>query len=280
MQPHDSFPEGDAGAGPEELLQVAREATQIAAELALSWRERADQLLIEQKTGPHDLVSQADREVEDAVRAVVARRRPADGVLGEEGGESAGSSGIYWVVDPIDGTLSYLYGKADWTISVAAARSSDRQLLVGVVATPVVNQVAEASRGGGAWLNGRRVRVRDTPDLAHAVMEINFGRGDRRLRAGRLVDALLSRVRHVRRGGSTAGALAQLAVGQADAAWSPDVRPWDVAAGVLLVEEAGGAVGDLAGLTSGSWPASLDVLAASRAVWEPLRALLAEVYGD
>ncbi len=78
--------------------------------MALSWRERADQLLIEQKTGPHDLVSQADREVEDAVRAVVARRRPADGVLGEEGGESAGSSGIYWVVDPIDGTLSYLYG--------------------------------------------------------------------------------------------------------------------------------------------------------------------------
>jgi myo-inositol-1(or 4)-monophosphatase len=71
----------------------------------------------------------------------------------------------------------------------------------------------------------------------------------------------------------------QLAVGQADAAWSPDVRPWDVAA-VLLVEEAGGAVGDLVGLTSGSWPSSLDVLAASRAVWEPLRALLAEVYGD
>ncbi len=144
-----------------------------------------DQLLIEQKTGPHDLVSQADREVEDAVRAVVARHRPADGVFGEEGGESAGSSGIYWVVDPIDGTLSYLYGKADWTVSVAAARSSDRQ---------------DAGVGG----------------------------------------------------------------------WSTLCCPG--------FDTYGGEAAPLARWRS--WPASLDVLAASRAVWEPLRALLAEVYGD
>jgi len=124
MQPHDSFPEGDDGARLEELLQVAREATQIAAELALPWRERADQLLIEQKTGPHDLVSQADREVEDAVRAVVARRRPADGVLGEGGGESAGLASGSWpasldvlaasraVWEPLRALLAKLYSDA------------------------------------------------------------------------------------------------------------------------------------------------------------------------
>ena len=223
-------------------------------------------------------MSQADREVEGAIRAVVARHRPADGVLGEEGGESPGTSGIDWIVDPIDGTLSYLYGKPDWTVSVAAARSSDNELLAGVVAAPLLNQVTTASLGGGTWVNGRRVLVRDTSDLAYAVMEINFGQGDRRAKAGRMVDALMSHIRHIRRGGSTAGALAEVALGQADAAWSPGTHPWDVAAGVLLVQEAGGQVGDLSGVSAGTWPASSDVLAASPGTWEPLRALLADVY--
>ena len=263
---------------PAELLAVAMEAAQVAAGLAVSWRERADQLRIDEKTGPHDLVSQADREVEDAVRAVVGRHRPADGVLGEEGGESRGTSGIDWIIDPIDGTLSYLYGKSDWTISVAAARSSNSELLAGVVAAPMLNQVTTASLGGGTWFNGRRAAVRDTSDLTHAVMEINFGRGDRAAKAGRMVDALMSRIRHIRRGGSTAGALVEVALGHAEAAWSPGTQPWDVAAGVLLVREAGGQVGDLNGVVTGTWPASLDVLAASPALWEPLRTLLEDVY--
>lgn len=275
-QPADDQSLGLAG----DLLAVAKAAVEAAAELALSWRERADQLLIEEKTGPWDLVSQADREVEDAVRAVVTRHRPADGFLGEERGETWGPSGISWVIDPIDGTLSYLYGRADWSVSVAAAREDDNTLLAGVVASPVLSRVVEASLGGGTWLNGRRVNSLHDCDLTRATVEVNFGRGDGRARAGRLVDAVLPRVRHVRRGGSTAAALADVAVGQVDAAWMPGAKPWDIAAGVLLVREAGGIVGDLAGPSLGSWPASGDVLAAPPSLWAPLRELIGEVYGD
>ncbi len=235
-------------------------------------------LRIEEKTGPWDLVSQADRQVEDAVRAVLAQHRPDDRVLGEESGEAAGVSEIQWIVDPIDGTLSYLYGLPDWTVSIAAARVGDGQLLAGVVSAPVLGRVVEASRGGGTWMNGRPVNVRSTAELSHALVGINFGRGETRDKAGRMVDALLPRVRHVRRGGSTAAALAEVAIGAADAAWSPGGQPWDVAAGVLLVQEAGGVVGDLGGRTPGTWPASGDVLAATPGLWEPLHSLLTEVY--
>lgn len=279
MQPPDlTAGEGGADTPPGELLWVASEAAQAAAELALSWRQRADELRIDEKTGPWDLVSQADRQVEDAVRGVLAQHRPDDGVLGEEAGEAVGSSGIRWIVDPIDGTLSYLYGLPDWTVSIAAARVSDGQLLAGVVSSPVLRRVVGAARGGGAWMNGRPVNVRDTADLSHALVGINFGRGETRDRAGRMVDALLPRVRHVRRGGSTAAGLVEVAIGAADAAWSPDAKPWDVAAGVLLVHEAGGVVGDLDGPTPGTWPASGDVLAATPGLWERLRTLLAEAY--
>lgn len=279
MQPPDpSAGDGGAGPTPGELLVVAREAAQVAAELALSWRQRADELRIEEKTGPWDLVSQADRQVEDAVRAVLARHRPDDGVLGEEAGEAAGSSGIQWIVDPIDGTLSYLYGLPDWTVSIAAARVSDGVLLTGLVSAPVLGRVVEACRGGGTRMNGRPVSVRDEADLSHALVGVNFGRGETRAQAGRMVDALLPGVRHVRRGGSTAAALAEVAIGAADAAWSPDAQPWDVAAGVLLVQEAGGVVGDLGGRTPDTWPSSGDVLAATPGLWEPLRCLLTEVY--
>lgn len=278
QSPDPSAGVGGADPTPDELLEVARAAAQVAAELALSWRKRADDLQVEEKTGPWDLVSQADREVEDAVRAVLAQHRPHDSVLGEEDGEVAGDSGIQWIVDPIDGTLSYLYGLPDWTVSIAAARASDRQLLAGVVAAPVLGRVVEAHRGGGAWMNGRPLTVRGNPDLSHALVGINFGRGETRAKAGRMVQALLPRVRHVRRGGSTAGALAEVAIGAADAGWFPDAQPWDVAAGVLLVQEAGGLVGDLGGHTPGTWPASGDVLAAPPALWEPLRTLLAAAY--
>ena len=265
---------------PRELLEVAREAAAAAAELALSWRRRADELDVEEKTGPGDLVSQADRQVEDAVRAVIGRRRSHDAVLGEEAGRTSGDSDVVWVVDPIDGTLSYLYGLPDWTVSIAAARASSSKLLAGVVTFPVLDRVVEACHGGGTWSNGGRVRVRNTDDLSRALVSINVGLGHRRARAGRMVDALVPRVRHVRRGGSAAGALAEVAMGAADAAWSPGTKPWDVAAGVILVQEAGGVVGDLFGPTPGTWPRSGDVLCSTPGVWEPLRDLLAEAYAD
>jgi myo-inositol-1(or 4)-monophosphatase len=115
-------------------------------------------------------------------------------------------------------------------------------------------------------------------DLSRALVEINLGRPDQRPQAPDMVAALTPRVRDLRRGGSAAAALAHVATGRADAAWLPGLQPWDIAAGVLLVQEAGGVVGDLSGRSDGTWPRSGDVLAASKDLFEPLRGLLAAAY--
>ncbi|BBY18962.1 inositol monophosphatase family protein [Mycolicibacterium litorale] len=263
---------------PAELVDVAHQAAAAGAEVAMRWWADHRALEIQEKQGPRDLVSRADREAEDAIRAVLARLRPADGVLGEEGGTVDGTSGIRWVVDPIDGTTSYLYGRADWAVSVAAVRCSDDVVVAAAVVEPVLDRTTTAQRGHGTYCNGRRVTVNDVESLTHALIEINFGRDDQREIAGQMVHELGRCVRDLRRGGSAASALAHVATGTADAVWAPGLSPWDCAGGVLLVEEAGGSVGDLTGPSAGSWPATGDVLAAHPALWAQLRALLAPVY--
>jgi myo-inositol-1(or 4)-monophosphatase len=263
---------------PAGLLAVARLAAQAGADVAMSWRERADRLQVEEKQGPSDLVSQADREVESAIRAVLSEHRPHDGVLGEEHGEDAGASGVRWIVDPIDGTTSYLYGRTDWAVSVAAARSTDDRLLAAVVAEPMVRRVTQARLGGGTWSAGARCKVRTVDDPARALVEVNLGTPRQQQRAGQMVAALLPRVRDLRRSGSAAAALAKVVTGRADAAWIPGVHAWDCAAGVLLVQEAGGLVGDLSEVIPGTWPPGGDVLATGAGLREPLRRLLAPVY--
>lgn len=262
----------------DELLAVAQAAAEAGAGVALDWRERADSLPIEEKTGPRDLVSHADRDAEKAIRRVLSAHRPDDSVLGEEGGTSPGTSDVMWAVDPIDGTTNYLYGRPEWAVSVAAVRRSDRRILAGVVAEPMLGRTTVARAGAGTIACGRHVTVRTERPLAEALVEVNLGREDQRLLAGPMITALAPHVRDVRRGGSAAVALAQVATGRADAVWAPGLQPWDCAAGVLLVEEAGGVVGDLGKRCPGTWPSGGDVLAAGAHLWEPLRALLAPVY--
>jgi myo-inositol-1(or 4)-monophosphatase len=244
------------------------------------WRQRADRLVIEDKAGPADLVSQADRETEAAIRTVLAEHRPDDAVLGEETGSTDGGSGVRWIVDPIDGTTNYLYGRPDWAVSVAAASVAGDELLAGVVVEPMLGFLTEASRGGGTWAQGERVPPLQPVDLERVLIELNLGNAEQRQRAGLLHDALIPAVRDVRRGGSAAAALAQVATGRCNAAWVPGLQPWDCAAGVLLVQEAGGISGDLDGVAPGTWPQSGDVLAAPAELWEPLRAILASVYAE
>lgn len=261
-----------------ELSAVAVAAARAGAAVAMDWRRRAEGLEIRYKAGPDDLVSQADTETEETIRSLILSRRPRDGVLGEEGGTVEGTGDVTWIVDPIDGTTNYLYGRPDWAVSVAAVRADDLGLLAGAVAEPAVDRLTWASLGGGAWADGERVRIPERSELAHALVEVNWGRGAQKGHAAGMVAALLPRVRDVRRGGSAASALAQLATGRADAVWTPGLSPWDCAAGVLLVQEAGGTVGDLDGPCPGHLPASGDVLAAPAGLWEPLRALLGPVY--
>ena len=262
----------------EELLAVAQRAAEAGAEVALAWARRRDELRVEEKAAADDLVSQADRDTEQAIRSVITELRPHDAILGEEAGEAAGSSGIRWLVDPIDGTTNYLYGRPDWAVSVAAVRSTDVTTFVGAVAEPALDRLTTASRGGGAWSNGHRLRREDPVDLERALVEINLGRPDQRLQAAPLLKALIPQVRDIRRGGSAASALVQVADGRADAYWGPGLQPWDGAAGALIVSEAGGEAGDLDEPTAGNWPAGGNVLAAAPALWDPLRGTLRTIY--
>jgi fructose-1,6-bisphosphatase/inositol monophosphatase family enzyme len=261
-----------------ELVDVARIASEAGARVAMQWWMDRTQLEVQQKRGPRDLVSRADRETEAAIRDVLAELRPGDGVLGEEGGNAHGDSDIRWVVDPIDGTTSYLYGRSDWAVSVAAVRCSDGVVVAAAVQEPVAGWTTTAQRNCGTHLNGRRVTVNGESDLERTLVEVNFGRDDQREVAGLMVNELATRVRDLRRGGSAACALAHLATGRADAVWAPGLQSWDGAAGLLLVEEAGGLVGDLSGICNGVWPASGDVLAANPELWPALRSILSPVY--
>lgn len=276
---------GEAGvlAAPEtdrdldDLLATARAAAQAAADVATAWRRNARELRVEEKAASDDLVSQADRDAERAARAVLRSAAPEDEIIGEEGGIAAGRGAVRWLVDPIDGTTNYLYDRPDWAVSVAAVRVADGEILAGVVVEPATGRTTSARRGGGTSSDGRAARCARHGDLSRALVEINLGAPAQRRLAGATVDALVGHVRDVRRGGSAAVALAQVATGRADAYWGPGLQPWDAAAGLLLVAEAGGTIGDLDGPTVPRWPQAGDVLAAAPGLFAPLRKLLGPV---
>jgi myo-inositol-1(or 4)-monophosphatase len=262
----------------DELLDVAREAARSGAGRALEWSTRRRQLKVEEKAAPGDYVSDADRASEEAIRQVLSRRRPGDGVLGEEGGETHGKSGVIWAVDPIDGTTEYLYGGSGWAVSVAAVRAGDHRVLAGAVIEPTVGRLTEGRLGGGTWCDGERLRGRPQTDLRRAVVEINLGRGQQRAHAGALLDSLVPRIRDIRDRGSAACALSALAGGRVDAYWGPGLQMWDAAAGLLLAAEAGALTGDLNGSAPGHWPSSGDCLAANAELFDQLRVLLGRAY--
>ncbi len=264
--------------GMRELLAVARRAADAGAEVAGDWFHRREELRVEEKAAPDDLVSEADRSTERAIRQVLHQLCPEDGILGEEDGMVAGDSGVHWLIDPIDGTTNYLYGRPDWAVSVAAVRSADSRTLAGVVAEPALGRTAEACLGEGAWSDGRLLRRQQPVDLERALVEVNWGRPPQRRLAADLMRTLVPRVRDVRRGGSAAAALVQVADGRADAYWGPGLQAWDGAAGALIASEAGTTIGDLDEATGGDWPAGGDVLAAVPSLWGPLRELLRGVY--
>lgn len=269
---------GGTSAAARELMLVAQSAAEAGARVASRWLRQIDALEVEQKNGPRDLVSRADRDTEDAIIAELLRARPGDGVLAEERGEVVGTSGVEWAVDPIDGTTNYLYQRPDWAVSVAAIRADDRRLLAAAVCEPALGTMVTTYCGGGAWSRGRRLAVADRGSLDRTLIELNLGHAEQRAKAGAMLDALVPHVRDVRRGGSAASALAQLVTGRADSVWAPGLQVWDGAAGAMLVHEAGGMVGDLSGPTPGVWPSSGDVLAAPPTLWVALQRLISPIY--
>lgn len=229
---------------PAGLPMLAWEAALTAGELLLAGR--GEVLTVATKTSATDVVTQMDTRSEAAIIDLILARRPADSVLGEEGGERSGSSGVRWVIDPLDGTVNYTYGQPLWAVSVAAEVAG--HTVVGVVDVPVIGETYVAVRGHGSYLitatETTRLEVSTPNGLDAALVATGFGYAAfRRAAQGRTVSAVLPQVRDIRRGGAAAVELCFLAARRVDAYFERGVQPWDYAAGALIVSEAGAVVG-------------------------------------
>lgn len=204
------------------------------------------------------------------VERIIRSARPDDTITGEEGLQARGSSGLSWLVDPLDGTVNFLYGIPHWCVSVAC--SDEHGALVGVIFDPCRGELFHALRGEGAWLRGRRVHASAQSDLAEALVATGFAY-DAALRArqAEVTMPLASRVRDLRRFGSAALDLAWVSNGRLDAYFEAGVQPWDVAAGALLVAEAGGVATSVDRIGRDRRPG---IIASNRQIHRQLRELL------
>ncbi|MFF2273450.1 inositol monophosphatase family protein [Agromyces sp. NPDC058136] len=257
------------------LLDLARDIALEAAEFAAEARRGGVEVAATKST-PTDIVTAVDRDTESLIRERILAARPDDGILGEEGAERFGTSGLTWVVDPIDGTVNFLYGAPSWAVSIAVveepAEPSSWRALVGIVVNPSNGEVYEARAGGGARLGSTALHVTTGVPLGRALVGTGFGYAAevRREQAAVLL-ALLPQVRDVRRNGSAALELCGVAAGRLDAFYEHGLSPWDHAAAALIVREAGARVG---GARGGAEGAEL-VLAAAPGLYEELESALA-----
>ena len=228
------------------LLALARDIALKAAELAA--RRRSEGVSVAaSKSSPVDIVTEADRETEALIRGMIADARPDDGFFGEESGAERGTSGLTWIVDPIDGTVNFLYGIPHYAISIAVVQGEpDPQTwtaLAGCVTNPASGEVFTASAGGGAFLGREPIRVADAVPLAEALVATGFAyNSEVRGEQGRLVAALLPLVRDIRRQGTASLDLCFVASGRYNAYFERTLSPWDHAAGALIAREAGAVV--------------------------------------
>src|SRR6266508_1069537 len=226
----------------EDLLTIAVDLAQRAGALVAEGRDRAG-LGVESKSTPTDVVTAMDRASERFLAGELRRLRPGDAVLGEEGADRAGSTGVRWLVDPIDGTVNYLYGLPQYAVSVAA--EADGVVVAGAVHKPASGGTFRASARGGAWLSARgrpdrRLAVTACTELAQAMVGTGFSyAAQTRAAQARVVAAMLPRVRDIRRLGSAALDLCFLAAGRLDVFYEGGLNPWDFAAGGLVAAEAG-----------------------------------------
>jgi myo-inositol-1(or 4)-monophosphatase len=248
-------------------VSVACEAGGMLLERFTAGAERA----LASKTTPTDLVSEADLASERLIRERIAAARPDDAILGEEGGGEDGTSGLTWVVDPLDGTVDFLFGIPQWCVSIAIR--DERGALAGAVFDPCRDELFSATRVAPPLLNGALIRppTRECEEISHAMVATGFAY-DSRVRAAQaeVLARLLPCVRDIRRFGSAALDLAWTAAGRYDAYFERTVKPWDIAAGVLICQRAGLAVRDLPerpGLPPG-------VMASAPAIAEELLALV------
>ncbi|MCQ9130851.1 inositol monophosphatase family protein [Streptomyces hilarionis] len=256
-----------------ELLALAREAARRAGELLRDGRP-ADLAVAATKSSPIDVVTEMDIAAEKLITGFLSERRPDDGFLGEEGASSQGSSGVRWVIDPLDGTVNYLYGLPTWAVSIAAEQ--DGETVVGVVEIPMRGETFHAVRGGGArgtgaWAGERVLACRPTAPLAQALVSTGFNYvTEVRTHQADVAQRLIPLLRDIRRSGSAAVDLCDVAVGRLDGYYERGLHAWDLAAGDLIAREAGA----LTGGRPAERPGRDLAIAATPGVFEPLQRLL------
>lgn len=253
------------------FVNTAIEAAHKAGDLIMKYRDRIDSIPVERKARG-DYVTEIDKACEEVIRGELARRYPDHEILGEEGGKSGGKSGDsenVWLIDPIDGTSNYLHGIPHYAISIAL--SVKGRIEHGVVYDPVRDELFAASRGQGATLNNRRVRVSGRSALSNAVLGAAFPFRNRRLMPAymEMFNSLFDQCEDIRRAGAASLDLAYVACGRLDGYWELALKPWDTAAGALLVQEAGGVVMDIAG--GDNWLKSGHIIAAPFKLITPMR---------
>jgi myo-inositol-1(or 4)-monophosphatase len=260
----------------DQLLAIALAIALEAGELA-SRRLREGVEIAASKSSKEDIVTHADRETEALIRRRLREQRPDDGFFGEESGAETGTSGLTWVVDPIDGTVNFLYGIPQWAISIAVVEGEPDPAtwtaLAGVVANPANGEVFTATAGGGAFLGGVAIAVAAPAELSQCLVGTGFSyRAEVRTQQLEVVAGLIARVRDIRRMGSAALDLCAVACGRLNAHFERELNPWDHAAGALIAEEAGARVSGLGGEPAGK----SFLLAAEPSVAESLEKVLRE----
>ncbi len=264
--------------GANELMDIARVLAVEAGELIEAGRPQA--AISSTKSSPIDIVTQMDTAAEDLLRRRIGQLRPDDAILGEEGDDVAGTSGITWVLDPIDGTVNYLYGLPHFAVSVAAVTGEPTprawQPLAGAVRDGS-GVMWSAARGAGAFKDGEPLVRTATPTLESALLGTGFQYvAERRERQGEILAQLLGKVRDVRRLGAAAVDLCLVAAGQLDAFYEHGLNAWDFAAGALIASEAGVKVAGIDGFA----PTERLVIAAMPALWNELQEALIKAGAD
>jgi myo-inositol-1(or 4)-monophosphatase len=233
---------------------------ELAYRAGAELRVRTERERSVESKGFADVVTDADKASEAIIVGAIRERFPDHAIMAEESGQAAGTSEYQWVIDPLDGTLNYLHGLPIFCVSIGVLRNGELHL--GVVYDPSRNELFAAERGGGARLNGRLLQVSRTGRLAESLLTTGFpynrfSQPDNNIREH---NHLLLKCRDIRRPGSAALDLCAVAAGRTDAHWELGLSPWDVAAGALIVSEAGGALSDWQGQP---WAASNPRLVAS-----------------
>lgn len=235
----------------QELLTIARRVAVQAGELARQRRVEGVEVAAS-KSSPVDIVTEADRETERLIRSLLADARPDDGFFGEESDASSSTSGLHWIVDPIDGTVNFLYGIPHYAVSIAVVEGEPDPLtwraLAACVVNPASGEVFTAAEGSGAFLGTEPIRVAEPVSLAQALVATGFAYDSgMRGRQGAVVAQLLPEVRDIRRLGTASLDLCFVASGRFNAYFERTLSPWDHAAGALIAREAGARVSGLDG---------------------------------